>query len=148
METVNESKLKAQFAFKVSMSIHLNKCIVTGMLFKPTSKNDTIANIVVIITQTLVIICDPLTPIFLPKKPENTDPNIGSTIKAKYIIYILWLYFLLVYKMPLIYLNLWQILLRLQLLHKQKRFVLIYHQSSVNSLTLVMLLRVTLFLLQ
>ena len=104
METVNESKLKAQFAFKVSISIHLNKCIVTGMLFKPTSKNDTTANIVVIITQVHVIIRAPLTPIFLPKKPDTIDPNIGKIIKARYIIYILLLYFLLIYNMLLIFL--------------------------------------------
>ena len=106
IKTVSESKLKAQPTFKLSISIHLNKCIVTGILFRPTSKKATIANSVVIITQVHVIICDPLTPIFLPKKPDEMDPNNGSTIKTKYIIYILLLYFLLVYKMLLVYLNL------------------------------------------
>ena|ERR1700759_3148249 len=106
IETVNESKLNAQPTFNVSMSIHLNKCIVTGMLFKPTSKKATIAINVVIITQLHVINCAPLTPIFLPKKPDDMDPNKGNTIKAKYIIYILLLCFLLVYKMLLVYLNL------------------------------------------
>jgi hypothetical protein len=35
-----------------------------------------------------VIICDPLTPIFLPKKPEAIEPNKGKIINVKYIIYI------------------------------------------------------------
>jgi hypothetical protein len=89
IETVKESKLKAQLMFKLSISIHLNKCIVTGMLLRPTSKNAIIANSVVIITQLHVIICDPLTPIFLPKNPDIIEPNMGNTIKAKYINYIL-----------------------------------------------------------
>jgi hypothetical protein len=89
IETVKESKLKAQLMFKLSTSIHLNKCMVTGMLLRPTSKNAIIANSVGIITQLHVINCDPVTPNFLPKKPDVIDPNIGNTIKAKYINYIL-----------------------------------------------------------
>ena len=57
------------------------------MLFKPTSIKANIAKIVVIITQPDVIICDPLTPTFLPKKPETIDPNKGNTIMAKLFIF-------------------------------------------------------------
>src|SRR5271154_2255516 len=103
METVNESKLNPQDILSVSESIHLKRCIVTGMLFKPTSTKAITAKKVAIITQVHVINCDPLTPTFLPKKPDTIDPNIGITIKAKYIIYILLLYFLLIYKKLLIY---------------------------------------------
>ena len=106
IDTVSASKLKPQNTFSDSESIHLKRYIDTGILFKPTSKNAKIAKIVVIITEPHVIICDPLTPIFLPKKPDIIDPNKGKTIKAKYIIYILLLYFLLIYKMQLKYLNL------------------------------------------
>ena len=89
IETVKESKLKAQDTFKYSASIHLNKCTFTGLLFKPASIKAKMAKIVVVITQVHVIICDPLTPTFLPKNPEIIDPNIGNPIKAKYIIYFL-----------------------------------------------------------
>src|SRR5271155_6221078 len=109
IETVKESKLNPHDILRVSESIHLKRYIVTGMLFKPTSINVIIDKNVVIITQVHVINCDPLTPTFLPKKPDTIDPNIGSTIKARYIIYILLLYFLLIYKKLLIYLNLLQI---------------------------------------
>src|ERR1700735_3712896 len=113
IETVNESKLNPQDILRVSASTHLKRCIVTGMLFKPTSINAIIAKNVVIITQLHVINCDPLTPTFLPKKPDTIDPNIGITIKAKYIIYTLLLYFLLIYKKLPIYLDLLRILHRL-----------------------------------
>jgi hypothetical protein len=89
IETVKESKLNAQDTFKYSASIHRNKCIFTGFLFKPTSIKAKMAKIVVVITHVHVIICDPLTPIFLPKKPDIIDPNIGNPIKARYIIYFL-----------------------------------------------------------
>lgn len=56
------------------------------MLFKPTSKKASIAKIVVNITDEQVINCAPLTPTFLPKKPDTIDPNKGNTIKARYII--------------------------------------------------------------
>jgi hypothetical protein len=72
--------------FNDSESIHLNKCIDTGMLFKPTSKKASIANNVVTITDKHVINCAPLIPTFLPKKPDTIDPNKGNIIKAKYII--------------------------------------------------------------
>ena len=101
-----------------SLSIHLNKFIVTGILLKPTSAKAKIANIVVIITFEHVIICAPLTPTFLPKKPDTIDPNNGKIIILKYIIYILLRYFLLIYRKLLEYLNLWQILHLLQLLYK------------------------------
>src|SRR5690242_1322983 len=93
-----------------SLSIHLNKVIVTGMLLNPTSKKVTIAKIVVIITLIHVIICAPLTPTFLPKKPATIDPNKGKITILKYIIYILLLYSLLIYRKLQEYLNLWQIL--------------------------------------
>ena len=89
IETVNESKLKAQSTFNDSESIHLNSLIVTGIPFNPTSKNAIIANKVVVITEQHVIMCDPVTPIFLPKNPEIIDPNIGNPINARYIIYFL-----------------------------------------------------------
>src|SRR5271156_2520067 len=98
IETVKESKLNPHKTFRVSASIHLKRCIVTGILLKPTSQKTNIDKNVVIITQLQVINCAPLTPTFLPKKPATTDPNIGNTIKAKYIIYILLLYFLSIYK--------------------------------------------------
>jgi len=56
------------------------------MLFKPTSKKASIAQMVVTITDEEVINCAPLTPTFLPKKPETIDPNKGNIIKARYII--------------------------------------------------------------
>jgi len=72
--------------FNVSESIHLNKCIETGILFKPTSKKASIASVVVSITERHVINCAPLTPNFLPKKPELIEPNKGRIIIARYII--------------------------------------------------------------
>ena len=89
IETVKESKLKAQDTFKYSASIHRNKCTFTGLLFNPTSIKAKIAKIVVVITHVHVIICAPLTQTFLPKKPEIIDTNIGYPIKDKYIIYFL-----------------------------------------------------------
>jgi hypothetical protein len=86
IETVNESKLKPHHTFSDSESIHLNTCIDTGMLFNPTSKKATTANIVVTKTAVHVIIWAPVTPIFLPKKPEAIDPNSGKIIIARYII--------------------------------------------------------------
>ena len=68
--------------FNDSLSIHLNNLIDTGILFKPTSIKAIIANIVVIITLIHVIICAPLTPTFLPKKPDTIDPNKGKIIIA------------------------------------------------------------------
>jgi hypothetical protein len=56
------------------------------MLFKPTSKKASIAKMVVVITDEHAIMCDPLTPIFLPKNPEDIEPNKGSIIIIKYII--------------------------------------------------------------
>jgi hypothetical protein len=58
----------------------------TGILLRPTSKKQVIANIVVKITQEQVIICAPVAPTFLPKNPETIEPNKGNTIKVKYII--------------------------------------------------------------
>lgn len=86
IDTVKESKLNPQDIFKDSESIHLNRCIDTGMLFNPTSKKASIANIVVTITDKHVINCAPLTPSFLPWKPDTIEPNKGNITKAKYII--------------------------------------------------------------
>jgi hypothetical protein len=96
IETVKLSNWKPQMILNHSLSIHLNKFIVTGILLKPTSAKAKIANIVVIITFEHVIICAPLTPTFLPKKPDTIDPNKGKIIILKYIIYIVLLYFLFV----------------------------------------------------
>ena len=117
IETVNESKLKPQDTLKYSMSIHLTRCIVTGILFIPTSIKATTDKKVVIRTPVQVINCDPRIPIFLPKNPDDIEPNIGNNINAKYIIDILLLYYLLIYKMLQVYLNLLQILLQLLLLY-------------------------------
>src|ERR1700712_5393544 len=105
IDTVKLSKWKPHNTLSDSLSIHLNKYTETGMLFKPTSKKATIANKVVTITVVHVIICALLTPTFLPKKPETIDPNKGKVIIAKYIIYILLQYFLLICKKQLEYLN-------------------------------------------
>src|SRR5215469_16028671 len=112
MDTVNESKLNPHKILNDSESIHLNNLISTAILLNPTSKKDTIEKIVVINTKVQVNKCDPFTPIFLPKNPEDIDPNKGKIIRAKYISYILSQYFLLIYKMQLI----WLILQLIQLL--------------------------------
>ena len=86
IDTVKESKLKLHKTFNDSESIHLKSFTETGMLFKPTSIKASVAKIVVVITDVHAIICDPLTPIFLPKKPEEIEPNKGNIIIIKYII--------------------------------------------------------------
>lgn len=86
METVKESNAKPHETFNDSLSIHLNNLIYTGILLIATSKKLKIASIVVDITHAHVIICDPLTPTFLPKNPEIIEPNKGNIIKVKYII--------------------------------------------------------------
>lgn len=86
IETVKESNWKPHNTLSDSESIHLNKWMDTGMLFKPASKKAMIANSVVTITDIHVISCAPLTPTFLPKKPDTIDANKGKTIMAKYII--------------------------------------------------------------
>jgi hypothetical protein len=85
IDTVKESKLNPHDTLKDSESIHLNKWIDTGILFKPTSKKASIANVVVVITQQHVINCAPLTPSFRPNKPDEIEPNKGKINKAKYI---------------------------------------------------------------
>ena len=87
--TVKLSKWKPHKTLSDSLSIHLNRFIDTGILLKPTSKNDTIANIVVITRHKHVINWAPLIPTFLPKNPETIAPNKGKVIMAKYITYIL-----------------------------------------------------------
>ena len=86
IETVKLSKWKPHETLSDSLSIHLKRFIETGILFKPTSIKATIANKVVTITHVHVINCAPLTPTFLPKKPETIDPNNGKVIIARYII--------------------------------------------------------------
>lgn len=56
------------------------------MVFNPTSQKTTTANTVVNTTAIHVASLDPETPAFLPKKPEDIDPNSGKIIIAKYII--------------------------------------------------------------
>ena len=106
IETVRESKLKAQNIFKDSESIHLNKGIDTGMLLKPTSRKAVIARNVVAIIKVHDTNWDPFTPTFLPKKPDTIDAKNGKTIIARYIIYILLRYYLLIYKKLLEFLSL------------------------------------------
>ena len=86
IDTVKESNTNPQYTFNDSESIHLNILINTGMLLSPTSKNDTIASIVVVITDVHVIIWEPVTPTFLPKNPDTIEPNKGKNIIVRYII--------------------------------------------------------------
>ncbi|WP_343299820.1 hypothetical protein, partial [Acinetobacter baumannii] len=58
----------------VSLSNHLNIFNETGLLLKPISKKLIIANIVVINILEQLNIRLPVTPTFLPKKPETIDP--------------------------------------------------------------------------
>jgi len=104
IDTVNESKWKPHNIFNDSESIHLKRLIDTGILLNPTSKKAVIANNVVISIKDEVIKCDPLTPSFLPKNPEDIEESKGKII-VKYIIYILLLYYLLIYKKLLKFLN-------------------------------------------
>ena len=105
IETVSESKLNPHMTNNDSESIHLNNFIDRGTLFKPTSIKVKIDNTVVKIIQLQVIIWAPVTPIFLPKNPETIEPSNGNIISVKYIN-ILLIYFLLIYKMLLVYLTL------------------------------------------
>jgi hypothetical protein len=86
MDTVKESKLKPHKTFNDSESTHLNSCMCTGLLFKPTSTKASIESTVVINTDVHVINCAPLVPTFLPKNPEAIEPNKGNIIIVKYII--------------------------------------------------------------
>ena len=94
IDTVKLSNWKIQRILNSSVTIHLNKLIKTGMLLKPISIKAIIDNITVIIMFKDVNICAPVTPAFLPKKPETIHPNKGKIIILKYIIYILLQYFL------------------------------------------------------
>jgi len=102
MDTVNESKLNPHKILNDSESIHLDNLIPTAILLNPTSKKDIIEKIVVINTKVQVKRCDPFIPIFLPKNPEDIEPNKGKIISVKYISCILSQYFLLIYKTQLI----------------------------------------------
>jgi hypothetical protein len=55
------------------------------MLLKPTSKNNNIDINVVYKILKQVINCAPLTPIFLPKKPDIIEPSKGKIKILKYI---------------------------------------------------------------
>jgi len=70
-----------------SLLTHSNNEIDTELLLNPISKKAIIAKIVVIITLLLLIICDPVTPDFLPKNPDTIDPNNGKNIIVKYIVF-------------------------------------------------------------
>ena len=105
MEDVNESKLKPHNTLSHSVSIHLIANIDTNVSFSDISLNITTAIKVIVNIKDEVINCDPFTPTFLPRKPETIEPNKGSTIKAKYIIYNLWLWFLLICKTLLKFLD-------------------------------------------
>jgi hypothetical protein len=86
IDTVNVSNTNPQDTFSDSESIHLNNLRYTEILLIPTSKNANIANVVVNNTEVQVIKCDPLTPTFLPNKPEAIEASKGNNIIAKYII--------------------------------------------------------------
>jgi len=86
IDTVNVSKTNPQDIFSDSESIHLNNLMYTEILLIPTSKKANIASVVVINTDTQVIIWEPLIPTFLPKKPETIEANKGKIIIVKYII--------------------------------------------------------------
>jgi hypothetical protein len=58
----------------------------TGIFDNPTSIKANIDNIVVNTTDIHVIKCEPVTPIFLPKKPEEIEANKGNNMIVKYII--------------------------------------------------------------
>ena len=92
--------------FNDSESIHLKLSTCTGTLFIPTSTNANTDSMVVVINEVQAIKWDPFTPTFLPKNPEIIEANKGKIIIVKYITWILWLYFLLIYRMQLIYLSL------------------------------------------
>lgn len=86
MDTVNESKVKPHRTFKDSESIHLNNSTYTDMLFTPTSMKANIAAIVVSKTEVQVTICEPVTPIFLPRNDEVIEANKGNINIDRYII--------------------------------------------------------------
>ena len=86
IDTVKESKLKLHNTFNDSESTHLNSCKDTEILFRPTSINANMESKVVATTDVHVIHWDPVTPTFLPRKPETIEPNKGNIIIAKYII--------------------------------------------------------------
>ena len=85
IDTVRESKLKLHNTFSDSESTHLNNFTDTGALLIPTSIKASVESKVVIKTDEHVINWDPVTPIFLPKKPETIEPNRGNIIIVKYI---------------------------------------------------------------
>lgn len=78
--------MKLHSTLSDSESIHLKSLTETGILLRPTSKKAIVASIVVVITDVHVIIWDPVTPTFLPKKPETIEANKGRMIISKYII--------------------------------------------------------------
>jgi hypothetical protein len=86
IDTVNESKTNPHDTYNDSESIHENNFIYTDILFIPTSKKLTTLSIVVNITDTHAIKCEPVTPTFLPKNPEIIELSKGNIIMVKYII--------------------------------------------------------------
>ena len=90
IDTVNESKWKPHNIFNDSESIHLKRLIDTGILLNPTSKKAVIANNVVISIKDEVIKCDPLTPSFLPKNPEDIEESKGEILSLKDVILFLY----------------------------------------------------------
>ena len=85
MDTVKESKKKPHVTLRDSESIHAKALIDTGTFLKPTSRKIIHARITVTTIKIHVISCAPLIPTFLPKSPEEIEPNKGSSIIAKYI---------------------------------------------------------------
>ena len=86
MDTVKESKLNPHKTFKDSESNHLVISRCTSVCERPISKKATKDKIVVIITDTHVINWEPVTPIFLPKNPDDIEANKGNIMIVKYII--------------------------------------------------------------
>lgn len=75
-----------------SESNHVNSLILTGILFKPTSKKASTESIVIVITEVHVINWDPTTPTFLPKNPDIIDPSKGKNIIDKYMYFLSFLF--------------------------------------------------------
>ena len=86
IDVVRESKLKLHDTSSDSESTHLHSVIPTGVPLSVTSVNASPARAVVAPTHVHVTNWDPVTPIRLPNHPDARDPNIGSTMIAKYTI--------------------------------------------------------------
>ena len=84
-ETVNWSNKNSHESDSNSESTQLPKCIDIGDPPRPTSAKAKVAKIEDSIKQVVVIKCDPVTPIFRPRRPEISEPKKG---KIKIEIYI------------------------------------------------------------